>query len=150
MRKYNVIMWPMTLPNQFALSLGIDKQKLDMKCVSRKYDLKQAKFYHFFSWILIFVNRGFDMLSNMESLSFDIDSLLKDFPRIPAGIIDRLKIEAMYNNAVMLQASDIEEMRRDEHLTIPTDVDFDCKALNLSTEERQKLSAVQPQTVLTH
>lgn len=64
------------------------------------------------------------------------------------NVRQRLKIEALYYNPVVEQVMDVEEMKMDENLIIPVDINFHHKSLNLSTEERQKLSEVRPQTVI--
>lgn len=63
------------------------------------------------------------------------------------NLIHRLQIEALYNHALKEQAAEIEEMRSEECLIIPRDVDYNSDSLSLSIEEREKLAAVQPQTV---
>lgn len=68
--------------------------------------------------------------------------------KLNKNIAERLKIEAMYSYPVSEQTSDIEDMKIDENLTIPIDINFDSKTLNLSSEEREKLSMVRPQTVI--
>lgn len=60
---------------------------------------------------------------------------------------NRLHIEALYEAAAADQAKEVEEVRRDEALLIPKDVDYNSEFLNLNFEEREKLLAVQPQTV---
>ena len=45
------------------------------------------------------------------------------------------------------QAKEVEEVRRDESLLIPNEIDYLSKSLNLSFEERDKLISIQPQTV---
>ncbi|XP_031351956.1 protein MTO1 homolog, mitochondrial-like [Photinus pyralis] len=62
-------------------------------------------------------------------------------------IAQRLKVEALYESAIAEQAEDIEEMRRDEALVLPYDLDYTSDGLNLSYEEKEKLLAVQPQTI---
>lgn len=59
----------------------------------------------------------------------------------------RLQIEALYENAIQSQASEVAEMKRDEAYVIPKDIDYNSDSLNLSFEEREKLMAIQPQTV---
>lgn len=59
----------------------------------------------------------------------------------------RLHIEALYESASADQLEEVTEVRRDEALLIPKDLDYNSNNLNLSLEEREKLLAVQPQTV---
>lgn len=86
------------------------------------------------------------------TLELEIDELLRcdrhfDNFVCAKNVKERLKIEALYYNPMIGQAVDIQELKLDEHLAIPTDINFHSKSLNLSTEERQKLSEVRPQTV---
>ncbi|XP_055704572.1 protein MTO1 homolog, mitochondrial isoform X2 [Phlebotomus papatasi] len=62
-------------------------------------------------------------------------------------LCERLKIEATYELVVADQARDVEEVRRDEQLIIPRNIDYFSKYLNLSFEEREKLIYIQPQTI---
>ncbi|KAF5307999.1 hypothetical protein FQR65_LT06567 [Abscondita terminalis] len=62
-------------------------------------------------------------------------------------IAQRLKIEALYEAAIADQAEDVEEMRKDESLILPEDLDYTSSGLNLSVEEKEKLLATQPQTI---
>nr|CAI5834482.1 unnamed protein product [Callosobruchus analis] len=60
---------------------------------------------------------------------------------------NRLHIEALYEEAALEQIEEMREVRRDETLEIPSHLDYNCESLNLSFEEREKLVAVQPQTI---
>ncbi|XP_015122267.1 protein MTO1 homolog, mitochondrial isoform X2 [Diachasma alloeum] len=66
---------------------------------------------------------------------------LGDDPRLSC----RVKIEATYDYAIKEQVSEVQEMKRHEKMVIPSK--FDYKNVNLSTEDREKLTAFQPQTV---
>ena len=73
--------------------------------------------------------------------------------QIPHNIFTRdlsakLKTEAVYENFVAEQLCEIAEIKRDEKLDIPTDLDyFNVQALNLSVEEREKLDLARPSTI---
>lgn len=67
--------------------------------------------------------------------------------RAEGAINDRLKIEALYSFFVNEQQRDVEDVRREERLSIPADIDYFSKSLSLSNEERQKLALIQPQTI---
>lgn len=62
-------------------------------------------------------------------------------------LCNRIKIEAMYENAIKNQEVEVNEIRRDEALRIPNDIDYLSKSLCLSFEEREKLIRVQPQSI---
>lgn len=72
-----------------------------------------------------------------ELISLTIDPTLEN----------RLHIEALYEAAAVEQLEEVREVQRDEALVIPKDVNYNSEFLNLSMEEREKLWAVQPQTV---
>lgn len=59
----------------------------------------------------------------------------------------RLQIEAAYSAAASDQAKEVEEVRREEALRLPSDLDYSNLKLNLGYEEREKLTMAQPQTV---
>ncbi|KAH8258385.1 hypothetical protein KR038_010591 [Drosophila bunnanda] len=63
------------------------------------------------------------------------------------NLAERLKIEALYSFFVDEQQRDVEDVRREERLAIPSDIDYFSKSLSLSNEERQKLTLIQPQTI---
>ncbi|KAF7264466.1 hypothetical protein GWI33_023167 [Rhynchophorus ferrugineus] len=61
-------------------------------------------------------------------------------------IINRLHIESLYELAASEQYEEIKELRQNEALVIPKDLNYNSDYLSLSHEEREKLLAVQPQT----
>lgn len=63
------------------------------------------------------------------------------------NLCNRVKIEAMYENAIKDQEIEVNEIRRDEALRIPRDIDYLSKSLCLSNEERNKLISIQPQSI---
>lgn len=63
------------------------------------------------------------------------------------ALCGRLQVEAAYAAAVEDQLREVEEVRREEALRLPSHIDYSCKQLNLGFEEREKLSMAQPQTV---
>lgn len=62
-------------------------------------------------------------------------------------LCSRIKILALYENAIRLQENEIEEIKRDETLLIPENIDYCSKQLCLSIEERNKLMTIQPKTI---
>jgi tRNA uridine 5-carboxymethylaminomethyl modification enzyme len=68
---------------------------------------------------------------------------IKDDP----DLCNRIKIAAMYDNAIKNQENEVNEIKRDEALLIPRNIDYYSKTLCLSNEERNKLIAIQPQSI---
>lgn len=62
-------------------------------------------------------------------------------------ICARIQVEAMYENALAFELAEIEEVKRQEALRIPTDIDYENLNLNLSNEEKERLVMTRPQTV---
>ncbi|NXD08169.1 MTO1 protein, partial [Nothocercus nigrocapillus] len=62
-------------------------------------------------------------------------------------LAERLKIEAAYEWCVANQQQEIEEVRRDEALRLPEDLDYFAIDASLSAEVREKLDASRPQTI---
>lgn len=62
-------------------------------------------------------------------------------------LCDRVKIEAVYERVVKEQAKEVMEIRRDESMLIPKNIDYSSKSLSVSFEEREKLMMIQPQTI---
>ncbi|NWI20478.1 MTO1 protein, partial [Crypturellus soui] len=62
-------------------------------------------------------------------------------------LAERLKIEATYEWCVANQQQEIEEVRRDEALRLPEDLDYFAIDASLSAEVREKLDSNRPQTI---
>ncbi|XP_062134123.1 protein MTO1 homolog, mitochondrial [Drosophila sulfurigaster albostrigata] len=95
---------------------------------------------------------AFEMLG-VPADNISVDQLIELYPdelnwlRDDGDIAARLKIEALYGFFVEEQLRDVEDVRREERLSIPADIDYFSKSLSLSNEERQKLALIQPQTI---
>ncbi|KAL3268440.1 hypothetical protein HHI36_007551 [Cryptolaemus montrouzieri] len=62
-------------------------------------------------------------------------------------LMERVHIEATYEYFTKEQMEEVKELRRDEALKIPDSLDYNSDKLSLRMEDREKLSAVQPQTI---
>ncbi|XP_050310929.1 protein MTO1 homolog, mitochondrial [Anthonomus grandis grandis] len=62
-------------------------------------------------------------------------------------LVARLHIEALYEGAISEQRQEVQEVRDNEGLLLPRDLDYNADTLSLSFEEREKLAVVQPQTI---
>lgn len=82
-------------------------------------------------------------LSDIASLEPKLFGWVAEDPELSRRIV----IQSIYDFAVKEQSKEIEEVRRDESLVIPKDIDYLAKSLSLSFEERDKLMTTQPQTV---
>lgn len=94
---------------------------------------------------------AFEMLG-IGSEQVSAEDLAKVVPELKSifenpGLVHRLRIEALYDKALIDQSAEIEEMKAEEGLVIPRDVDYNSDSLSLSMEEREKLAALQPSTV---
>ncbi|NXK54471.1 MTO1 protein, partial [Chauna torquata] len=93
---------------------------------------------------------AFDILRypevNMEVLARAIPEPLRKLAKW-RELSDRLKIEAAYEWCVINQQQEIEEVRRDEALRLPEDLDYFAIDASLSTEVREKLNSNRPQTI---
>lgn len=65
---------------------------------------------------------------------------------LSAEIVEQLEIDARYAGYVQRQEADIRSFRRDEALRIPADLDYGALG-GLSTEVREKLDRVRPETL---
>ncbi|CAO1390616.1 unnamed protein product [Diamesa tonsa] len=77
----------------------------------------------------------------------ELDPAVLGWIKDDVELCKRIKIESLYAFVVKEQAKEVEEVRRDESLLIPTEIDYLSKSLNLSFEERDKLISIQPQTI---
>lgn len=53
----------------------------------------------------------------------------------------------MYERVIKEQEKEVLEIRRDESLMIPNNIDYLSKSLSLSFEEREKLLMIKPQSI---
>ena len=65
---------------------------------------------------------------------------------LAADVVEALEAEALYAGYIDRQKSDIDAMRKEEHLPLPDDLDY-SNMPSLSAELRQKLSRVRPATL---
>lgn len=92
---------------------------------------------------------AFDMLG-LEEVTFA--QLAKCLPQLNhlqnnAALTTRLEIEAKYAYVVEEQQYQVNDIRRNEQMTIPSDIDYNNPELNLSTEDREKLTQHLPHTI---
>uniref|UniRef100_A0A8D2LXG9 L-amino-acid oxidase n=1 Tax=Varanus komodoensis TaxID=61221 RepID=A0A8D2LXG9_VARKO len=83
---------------------------------------------------------------DMNSLARAIPETLKKFAEW-SQLAERLKLEAVYEWHVSSQKLEIEEVRRDEALQLPEDLDYFAINTSLSQEVREKLDSHRPQTI---
>jgi tRNA uridine 5-carboxymethylaminomethyl modification enzyme len=77
------------------------------------------------------------------------DDLARVWPQIAAwapAVREQVEIDASYAGYLDRQAADVAAFRRDEDLTLPTDLDY-TKVGGLSNEAREKLNNVKPLTL---
>ena len=67
-------------------------------------------------------------------------------PNYPGSFGDRVKSECHYSKVIAKQKTKIEELRRNEKLEIPHDINYDTLR-QLSLEAREKLSLVRPRNM---
>uniref|UniRef100_A0A670IBM3 5-taurinomethyluridine-[tRNA] synthase subunit MTO1, mitochondrial n=1 Tax=Podarcis muralis TaxID=64176 RepID=A0A670IBM3_PODMU len=84
--------------------------------------------------------------ANMEILSRAVPGPLKKFAEW-RQLAERLKIEAVYEWHVSVQRLEIEEVRQDEALQLPEDLDYFAIDASLSQEVQEKLDSHRPQTI---
>jgi len=84
-------------------------------------------------------------LEDFARLNPEIFSEPNDF--FSPWMSERLKSESMYERLVEEQRDEIEEVRRDEQLLLPYDMDYTNLQLSLSIEEKEKLMMARPDTI---
>ena len=94
---------------------------------------------------------AFEMMQGCGE-SINVHSLAEVAPELKCLTKDkvlakRLQIESLYESAIQTQSYQVAEMRREEALIIPKNIDYNATSLSLCFEEREKLMASQPQTV---
>ncbi|MDX9998411.1 MAG: tRNA uridine-5-carboxymethylaminomethyl(34) synthesis enzyme MnmG, partial [Phenylobacterium sp.] len=90
-----------------------------------------------------------NLLQLLAYPSIDFDRLLEVWPQIgdwPEEVREQVEIDASYAGYLDRQAADAAAFRRDENLALPADLDYAAVG-GLSSEVREKLSAVRPLTL---
>jgi len=85
---------------------------------------------------------GYDVARLNDALSGQISHLTTD-----SNLCRRIRIEALYATAVEDQKEEVRQMRTDESLPLPEDIDYSRIQLRLSNEERSKLLKIRPTTI---
>ncbi|XP_011882975.1 PREDICTED: protein MTO1 homolog, mitochondrial [Vollenhovia emeryi] len=94
---------------------------------------------------------AYDMLStSTENVTFaKLVEVLPDLKHLDGdpNLARRLEIETKYDYVVADQQEQVNDIRRNERMTIPDDIDYNSSELNLSTEDREKLTKHLPRTI---
>jgi tRNA uridine 5-carboxymethylaminomethyl modification enzyme len=75
-----------------------------------------------------------------------LSAVWPEFRSISNEIAGHIETEGLYAYYLERQERDIEAFRRDEHLALPRDIDYETIG-GLSTEARQRLAGAQPETL---
>lgn len=87
----------------------------------------------------------------MAGSKLTTDMLVEKFPEKFGCLQDnivatkRVEIEALYHHSTLEQLEEIEQIRRDEQLMLPENLDY--FELDIASESQQKLAEVMPQTI---
>ena len=87
-----------------------------------------------------------ELLSLPEVDFAKLAAIWPDIAGFASDVVEQLEIDAQYAGYLGRQEADIIAFRRDEGLTLPGDLDY-AAIHGLSTEVRQKLSAIRPATL---
>jgi tRNA uridine 5-carboxymethylaminomethyl modification enzyme len=87
-----------------------------------------------------------DLLSYPDVSVSKLSDIWPELSNIPAKIAQQVENDARYAHYIERQKRDVEAMRRDEALRIPTDLNYE-NIVGLSNELRSKLTNIQPATL---
>ncbi|CAK9812596.1 Protein MTO1 homolog, mitochondrial [Anthophora quadrimaculata] len=93
---------------------------------------------------------AFDMLRNTHiKIDMIIEALPDRFGYLAEdpNVKQRLQIEGIYAAGIKGQQREVDEIRKNEQMILPPTIDYNMPRLNLSIEEREKLSELQPYTI---
>lgn len=98
------------------------------------------------------VKSAFDLLRNSQCRVTSVhlaDRLPHQYGGIKSvhALAEKIETEAIYDRYVEAQRHEMEEIRKDEDLLLPQDLDYSDQTLGLSLEEIEKLSQCQPETI---
>ena len=88
----------------------------------------------------------YQILGTCEELPDTIFAQWPELQKIPQPILQKLAIDARYENYLHRQQGDIQALKRDQSLELPQDLDYGG-VVGLSTEIRQKLAAARPRNL---
>lgn len=94
--------------------------------------------------------RAFDIIDLNKNITIEkLAEVVPEFKHLTYSkdLLNRLHIETIYDYFTKEQMEEIALLKQDESYKIPKDLDYNSSKLQLKFEEREKLSAVQPQTV---
>lgn len=63
------------------------------------------------------------------------------------GMDERLKVEALYESYIVDQKHEFDEIRKEEGMMLPHDLDYRNPTINLSNEDREKLALTRPTSI---
>ena len=66
---------------------------------------------------------------------------------VSSSVAEKLKATSLYERFIKEQEAEIEEVRKDENMELPIDIDYTNPKLNLSDEEQEKLALTRPTTI---
>jgi tRNA uridine 5-carboxymethylaminomethyl modification enzyme len=89
---------------------------------------------------------AWEILGRYRSESERVLAIWPDLAAIPPAILAQLAIETHYEGYLQRETQDIARFRKDEHLDLPLDLNYDA-VTGISTEERQKLGRTRPATL---
>ena len=95
------------------------------------------------AWEVLGINNFEVEIKHFARLSPKIYGEAATFP----WMSERIKIEALYETLVEAQREEIEEIKRDDLLALPYDLDYLHTSLALSIEEKEKLALVRPASI---
>jgi tRNA uridine 5-carboxymethylaminomethyl modification enzyme len=89
---------------------------------------------------------AFDLLALPEVEFARLTQVWPELAGFSADVVEQLEIDAQYAGYLGRQDADILAFRRDEGRALPVDLDY-RQVIGLSSEVRQKLEAIRPQTL---
>jgi len=87
-----------------------------------------------------------DLLSLPDATYEKLTAIWPQIQAVEREIVDQLQIDSKYAGYLERQEADIRAFKKDEDLILPLDIDLDSVG-SLSTEIRQKLRQVKPETI---
>jgi tRNA uridine 5-carboxymethylaminomethyl modification enzyme len=89
---------------------------------------------------------AFELLAFPDITLERLAAIWPELREVPAWAGEQVTVDAQYAVHLRRQSADIEAMRRDESLALAPDLDYEAVG-GLSTEVRQKLTAVRPASI---
>ena len=89
---------------------------------------------------------GLELLAQKDVTLDKLRNIWDNIPKFEKNIDEQVEIDAHYSGYLKRQSHDIEAFKKDESISIPSDINYDSFS-GLSKEIKTKLTLIKPRTL---